>query len=293
MQNVTIDPQTERKFIAAQRAEITEHLIYERLAGVIRGGNNRDILRKIAGDELRHHNLCRHYTCRDIKPNRFKIWLYYLISRVFGVTFGLKMMERGEDKAHAVYQDLARVIPDLESVAGDEARHGKELINLIDDERLEYSSDIVRGLSVALVEISGALAGFTFALRDKNLVLTAGIIIGFTMSLSLTGTEYLATKSSTSIKNPLKSAVYAGLANVATVILLLIPYLVFGNLYLALGFMILVAVIIIFVLSFYLSVARDTGTRTMFLEMTGISLGIAGLAFGIGFLAREFLHIHV
>ena len=57
--------------------------------------------------------------------------------------------------------------------------------------------------------------------------------------------------------------------------------------------MILVAVIIIFVLSFYLSVARDTGTRTMFLEMTGISLGIAGLAFGIGFLAREFLHIHV
>ena len=293
MKPISIDPETERRFTAAQKTEITEHTIYERLAGVIRGGKNRDILQQIAKDELRHHNLCHHYPCRDISPNRFKIWLYYLIARIFGITFGLKLMERGEDRAHAVYQDLAKIIPDLEGVARDEERHGKELINMIDDERLEYSSDIVRGLSAALVEITGALAGFTFALQDKNLVLTAGIIIGFTMSLSLIGTEYMATKSSTSIKKPLKSAVYAGLVNVATVILLLIPYLVFGNLYLALGLMILVAIIVVFVLSFYLSVARDTGIRRIFFEMTGISLGIAGLAFGIGFLAREFLHIHV
>ena len=288
-----LDPAVEKKLMAAQRTEISEHYIYARLAGVIRGKKNREILSSISEDELRHHNLCNIYTCREVKPNRFKIWLYYVIARVFGVTFGLKLMERGEDKAHAVYRDLAPTIPEAAGVAEDEERHGNELLNLIDDERLEYSSDIVRGLNVAVVELTGALSGFTLALRENDLVLTAGIIIGITMSLSIAGTEYLATKSSTSAKNPLKSAVYGGLANALTVVLLLIPFLFIGNIYLALGVMILETMVILYVLTFYLSVARETPVTRMFLEMTGISLGIAALAFGIGFLAREFLHIHI
>jgi VIT1/CCC1 family predicted Fe2+/Mn2+ transporter len=202
-------------------------------------------------------------------------------------------MERGEDKAHTAYQQLAKVIPEIENVISDEERHGNELIDMIDDERLEYSSDIVRGLNVALVEITGALAGFTFALQDKNLILTAGLIIGITVSLSTTSTEYIATKSSTSIKSPLKSAFYAWLANIIAVAFLLDPYLIFNDIYLALGLMILDAVILIFILTFYLAVARDASFMKLFLEMVAVSLGIAALAFGIGFLAREFLHIHI
>jgi VIT1/CCC1 family predicted Fe2+/Mn2+ transporter len=288
-----IDKDTEKKLITAQKTEITEHYIYDRLSHSVKGDGNREILQRISKDELKHHNLCNYYTCIEVKPNRFKIWLYYVISRVFGITFGLKLMERGEDKAHAAYQQLAKTIPEVENVVLDEERHGNELIDLIDDERLEYSSDIVRGLNVALVEITGALAGFTFALQDKNLVLTAGLIIGITVSLSTTSTEYIATKSSTSVKSPLKSAFYAWLANIVAIAFLLLPYLIFSNIYLALGLMILDAVIVIFILTFYLSIARETSIIKMFLEMTVVSLGIAALAFGIGFLAREFLHIHV
>ena len=288
-----IDKDTEKKIITAQKTEITEYYIYDRLSQSIKGERNREVLQRISKDELKHHNLCNYYTCIEIKPNKFKIWLYYAISRIFGITFGLKLMERGEDRAHAAYQQLAKTIPEVEDVIRDEERHGNELIDMIDDERLEYSSDIVRGLNVALVEITGALAGFTLVLQDRNLVLTAGLIIGITVSLSTTSTEYIATKSSTSVKNPLKSAFYAWLANVIAVAFLLLPYLIFNNIYLALGLMILDAVIVIFVLTFYLSVARDTSTIKMFLEMTAVSLGIAALAFGIGFLAREFLHIHV
>lgn len=288
-----IDKDTEKKIITAQKTEITEHFIYERLSQSIKGERNREILRSISEDELKHHDLCNYYTCIEVKPSRFKIWLYYVISRIFGITFGLKLMERGEDKAHAAYQLLAKTIPEVENVVLDEERHGNELIDLIDDERLEYSSDIVRGLNVALVEITGALAGFTFALQDKNLVLTAGLIIGITVSLSTTSTEYIATKSSTSVKSPLKSAFYAWLANIVAVAFLLLPYIIFSNIYLALGLMIFDAVIVIFILTFYLSVARDTSIIRMFLEMTTVSLGIAALAFGIGFLAREFLHVHV
>ncbi len=288
-----LDKDTEKKIITAQKTEITEHYIYDRLSKSIKGERNREILQQISKDELKHHNLCNYYTCIEVKPNRFKIWLYYVISRIFGITFGLKLMERGEDRAHAAYQQLAKTIPQVENVVRDEERHGNELIDMIDDERLEYSSDIVRGLNVALVEITGALAGFTFALQDRNLVLTAGLIIGITVSLSTTSTEYIATKSSTSIKNPFKSAFYAWLANIVAIAFLLLPYLIFSNIYLALGLMILDAVIVIFILTFYLSVARETSTIKMFLEMTAVSLGIAVLAFGIGFLAREFLQIHV
>jgi VIT1/CCC1 family predicted Fe2+/Mn2+ transporter len=288
-----LDIETEKKVITAQKTEITEHYIYDRLSQSVKGERNREILQRISRDELKHHNLCNYYTCIEVKPNRFKIWLYYAISRIFGITFGLKLMERNEDRAHTAYQQLAKAIPEVENVILDEERHGNELINMIDDERLEYSSDIVRGLNVALVEITGALAGFTFALQDEKLVLTAGLIIGITVSLSTTGTEYIATKSSTSVKNPLKSAFYAWLANIVAIAFLLLPYLIFGNIYLALGLMIFDAVIVIFILTFYLSVARDISTTKMFLETTAISLGIAALAFGIGFLAREFLHIHV
>jgi len=293
METETVDPQTQKKLIAAQKTEITEHFIYDRLSQSVKGAHNQEVLKRISEEELRHHNLCNYYTCLDVQPHRFKIWAYYIISKIFGVTFGLKLMERGEERAHAAYQELAGTIPEVRNVMLDEERHGRELIDLIDDERLEYSSDIVRGLNVGLVEITGALAGLTFALQNTGLILTSGVIIGITMSLSLTSTEYIATKSSTSIKSPLKSAIYAGLANIATVAFLLFPYLIFANIYVSLGFMVLNAIIVVFIYTLYLSVATGTPVMKLFLEMAVISLGIAALAFGIGVLARELLGIHV
>ncbi len=293
METETVDPETQKKLIAAQKTEITEHFIYDRLSKTVKGTHNQEVLKRISGEELKHHNLCNYYTCLDVKPNRFKIWVYYIIAKIFGVTFGLKLMERSEERAHAAYQELARSIPEVENVVLDEERHGRELIDLIDDERLEYSNDIVRGLTVGLVEITGALAGFTFALQNRGVILATGIIIGVTLSLSLVGTEYVATKTSTSIKNPLKSAIYAGLANIAVVVFLLLPYLIFANIYLSLGLMILNAIIVVFIFTYYMSVARDTSIIRLFLEMAAVSLGIAALAFGIGILARALFGIHI
>jgi VIT1/CCC1 family predicted Fe2+/Mn2+ transporter len=143
------------------------------------------------------------------------------------------------------------------------------------------------------VEITGALAGLTFAFGNSSIVITTGLILGLIMTLSVTSTEYLAAKSGFSIKNPLKSVIYAGFANIFTVVFLLLPYLLIENIFIALGVTISIAIIIIFLFSFYLSVTRDTSTRRIFLEMASVSLGIAALAFAIGHFAKEFLHIHV
>ena len=288
-----LDRQTEKELLAVQRNEITEYFIYDRLAQATSDTHNRGVLKRISSDELRHHNLCNEYTCQDVKPIKPKIWLYYFISRIFGMTFGLKLMERGEEKAHLTYQQLAKSMPDIGSIAQDEARHERQLIDLIDDERLKYTSDVVRGLNVALVELTGALAGLTLAVQNISFVVTTGLIIGIIMSLSVAGTEYIATKSGSDIKKPLKSVIYAGLANIFTVLFLLLPYFLFTNIYFSLGFMILNALIIISIFAFYISVTRDLSVKKMFLEMAGVSLGVAALAFGIGLLARTFLHIHV
>ena len=78
-----------------QRIEITEHYIYKNLARSIKDPENSKILHQIADDELRHYNDWKDYTQRDFKPNRWDIFRYTLISRVFGFTFGIKLMERG------------------------------------------------------------------------------------------------------------------------------------------------------------------------------------------------------
>jgi VIT1/CCC1 family predicted Fe2+/Mn2+ transporter len=56
---------------------------------------------------------------------------------------------------------------------------------------------------------------------------------------------------------------------------------------------ILNAIIVIFVFTFYISVAKDISFRKRFFEMVLISLGIAALTFAIGFLIRAFLNVEL
>lgn len=276
-----------------QKGEITEHFIYEKLAKSVKDPHNQSVLQRIAKDELGHHDLWQQYTGEKAHPSRFKIWLYYLVSRVFGLTFGIKLMEEGEEKAQVAYAEIANFVPAASDVARDEHRHERQLIRLIDEERLRYTADIVRGLNVALVELTGTLAGLTLALPDSDLIVLAGLITGTVMVLSVASTEYLATKSGEGGRSPLKAVLYGGLTNIVTFLFLLFPYLIFDNVYLSLGVMIFNAIVVVFLFSFYISVAREISFRKRFSEMVLLSLGVAALAFVIGYLARMFLHLNV
>lgn len=288
-----LDPKIENRLLAAQKNEITEHFLYLKLSQSTKDSHNRGVLKQISGDELKHYHTLRKYTDKDIEPDGFKIWLYYVISRILGLTFGIKLMERGESKAEANYGELAQSVPQAVEIAQDEERHEKELIRLIDEERLKYTGDMVRGLNVALIELTGVVAGLTFALQEKMLIITAGLIVGITMSLSVAGTEYIATKSAGGSHSPIKAVFYGGLSNLITALFLIFPYFIFANVYMSLGFMILNAVIVIWFFSFYISVAKEISFRKRFTEMTLIGLGIAALSFIIGLLARTFLHIEI
>lgn len=293
MPSKNLSEKIKKSMLVAQKNEITEHFIYDKLSQSVKDVHNKKILKSISNDELRHYNLFKNYTLKDVRPNVLKIWFYFLISKLFGITFGIKLMEKGEEKAQVTYENVSKFVPSVRDIEKDENGHEKQLINLIDEERLRYVGSMVLGLNDALVELTGALAGFTFALQNAKLIAMTGFITGIAASLSMAASEYLSTKSEKSEKNPLKASIYTGISYVLTVLFLIAPYLILTNFYLSLGLTILNAVIVIIIFTFYISVAKDIPFKHRFFEMVGISLGITGLTFVIGLLVRIFLNIQI
>jgi len=281
------------QLLTYQKDEITEHHIYKRLAKAIKSPENKEALERIAADELRHYHTWRAYTRQDVKPDRLAIWKYYLISRIFGFTFGIKLMERGEESAGQNYGRLRGAVPEAEAIIHDEGEHESALIALLDEELLRYVGSIVLGLSDALVELTGALAGLTLALQDTKLIAMTGSITGIAAALSMGASEYLSTKSEGIGQDPVRASIYTGSAYIVTVLILILPYLVLENFYICLGCTLTAAVLIIAFFNYYISVAKGVPFRKRFLEMTGLSLGVAALSFLVGFIVRSFLGIDV
>jgi len=282
-----------KKLVDFQRNEITEYHIYRKIARTVSSRENRDILEKIAADELRHYEEWREYTGEDVGPSRFHVWAYCLLSRVLGFTFGVKLMERGEEAAQRGYEAIKSVVPDAERILREEDEHELELLRFLDEERLRYTGSIVLGLNDALVELTGALAGFTFALQNTKLIALTGSITGIAAALSMGSSEYLSTKTEKHVRSPGKAAVYTGGAYIMAVVVLILPYLVFDNVYSCLAFALAASVIIIALFNYYISVAKDEPFKSRFFEMAGLSLGVAAVTFAIGLVLRKFLGVEV
>jgi VIT1/CCC1 family predicted Fe2+/Mn2+ transporter len=288
-----LDEALRKKLLSAQKSEITEHIIYQKLAEAIKDEQNRPVLERISRDELKHHDFWKRHTAEEVPPSRFRIGTYYLISRLLGITFGLRLMERGEDEAQNFYREIAEKVPGAQDVIKDEVRHEKELLDLIDEERLKYAGSMVLGLNDALVELTGALAGFTLALRNTSLIAMTGLITGIAAALSMAASEYLSTKAEETAKSPEKAALYTGGMYIGAVIVLVLPFVTLRNAFLSLGISIAFALVMILMFTFYISVAKELPFRRRFLEMALISLGVAAFSFGVGMVLRLFFSVEL
>lgn len=290
---MTLDTNILNRLLTFQRLELTEHFIYQNIARTLKDEHNRQILERIAADELQHARMWQEYTGQEVRPNRLTIWFYTLVSRIFGFTFAVKLMELGEEKAQGNYTDLQGIVPEIERWIQDEDAHEQALLGMLDEERLRYAGSVVLGLNDALVELTGALAGLTLALQNTHLIALSGLITGIAASLSMAASEYLSVRSEGTDKHPIRAAVYTGIAYILTVALLILPYLLFPNYYIDLAISLTTAVVIIAVFNYYISVAREEPFRKRFLEMAGLSLGVAAFSFGIGYLIRIWLGIEI
>ena len=274
----------------AARNEITEYLIYSSVARRTADPHNRRILEKIAQQERGHHALWTKVLGEDAAPSRPKAWLYIALSRILGLSFSLKLMEKGEGLAQEFYRDLSKEYPEALDIMRDEQRHERELLGLINEGFLQYVSSFVLGLNDALVELTGALAGLTLALRDTRLIAMVGLITGIAASLSMAASEYLSTQEEGKA-DAWRASLATGIAYVLTVALLIAPYLVVSNAFVALACTLALAIVVIFLFTFYTAVAKGMNFRKRFIRMAAISLGVAGLNFFVGHGIRVFFCI--
>ncbi len=282
-----------QKLIKIQRTEKTEYYVYSNLANQIKEKTNSEILNKIANDELGHFVFWKKYTQKEVNPNKLLIWFYTLIGKFLGLTFSIKLMEQAEEKAQKFYLEIVQQIPEAKKIIDDEENHENALISLIDEEKLKYAGAIVLGLNDALVELTGALAGLTFALQNTQIIALAGLITGIAASFSMSASSYLSTRAEGEGKNYLKSAVYTGIAYITTVLLLVFPYLIMVNPFVAMFATIAVAILVIFCFNYYISVAKGFSFKSRFFEMVLINLGVTLVTFLIGLAIREVLGVKI
>ncbi|MDR1016584.1 MAG: VIT1/CCC1 family protein [Coriobacteriales bacterium] len=292
-QKTTQFEQYRDKFLAFQRDEVTDHRLYHKLAQLEKHSDNRDVLLAMSEDEDHHASFWRRYTGQVVKPRPFKLFFVALAARVFGYTFVLRLLERGEHEAVHKYGQFRGIVPGIEQLIIDEAGHEQSLIATLDEERLRYAGDVMLGLNDALVELTGSIAGFTLSMQNTRLIAMAGIITGIAATLSMAASNYLASETAQAA-NSIKSSLYTGVAYLVTVVLLVLPYLLFPNdLYIgALITMLAIAVVIIAIFNLYLSVARGGKFWFHFGRMAAISLGVAVISFFIGILAKMLLGVN-
>jgi VIT1/CCC1 family predicted Fe2+/Mn2+ transporter len=282
------------ELLAEQRKEITSHIIYKKLSQTVRSAENRKTLKVISDNELEHYNVLKGLTKTDVAPRRFFVVFFYLISKLFGLTFGIKLLENSETDASQKYNLLKSDYPQVAAFVQDEEVHEQKLIAMINEEKLNYVGSIVLGLNDALVELTGALAGFTFAFQNTQLIAVTGLITGISASFSMAASEYLSTIHETGQRqNAIKSATYTGLAYVFTVVVLILPYLLLANPFMSLGVCLAAAILIILIFNFYTSVAKGTRFKRRFWEMVIISMGVSAISFLIGLLVKNVFGIEI
>jgi len=274
-----------------QQDELVGTEVYGRLAKLVKDPHNAKILKKIAENEKHHANIFKKYTGKALKVSKLRVLFYVLVSRIFGLTFGVKLQERGKEAAQKKYTKMFNAIPEMKEIIEAEEKHEAELINLINAKKLSYMSSVVLGLNDALVELTGALAGFTLSIQNSKIIALMGLITGISASLSLAASEYLSIKSEANPEvqqRAVKSAFHTGIAYIITVIALVIPYFLMINYVASLIVTIVIAITIIFIFNFYISVANDYNFKRRFIEMAAISIGVATLSFIIGYLVKTF-----
>lgn len=281
-----------QELLAFQQHELNGAFIYKDLASVTRKPENKQILMELSAQEWAHYDSVKAITGKELSPDRLKILFFYLLAHLFGLVFGIKLMEYSSKRERRLYDTLYQH-PEYkrEIIAGEDKE--KLLIQDIDEERLYYMGAIVLGLNDALIEFTGALAGFAFAFQNNKVVAMAGAIAGVAAALSMGASEYMSCKAENGRLKPLKAAIYTLIAYLVTVALLILPFVLFSNVYVGLAIALFAASVVIATFNFYYAVARDENFWKRFLEMLAISFSVAFTSFGIGWLLKRFTGINI
>lgn len=287
-----ISPKALKIIKKMQQSELTESIIYAEIAKFAKGDENKKTLLRLADEERAHYEIWKNYTGIEMKPEKLKVFKYKMIARVLGFVFAVKLMENGEERSQAEYEYLSNEVEESTAIKSQEEEHEAALLEMLDEERLQYVGSMVLGMNDALVELTGSLAGFTFAMQDTRLIALSGLIMGISATFSMASSEFLSARSE-GRTDAFKSCCYTGIAYLITVALLILPYLLLDNRQYLIALLTMIAIVILIIAGFtyYISVVKSERFKPKFLEMSIISVSVAVVSFVVGILAKNFLGV--
>ena len=272
--------------------EYKSYVTYKELARVETAPFFRKVLRELVKHEEHDYTFWQKFAInKEPEVSRFFIVFLKLMRKILGLTFTVKFLEANERRAirnYIAYSKIAdpKMRKTIKRILRHELRHEKRLINSIQEEKVKFVSSIILGMNDGLVELTGALVGFSFAFQDSLTIALTGLITGIAATLSMAASAYMQAKHEVEHKNAKKSAVYCGASYFVVVTLLVLPFLAFSDIMTALSCMFGVALLILGSASFYTSVLFDRSFLKQFGQMIFFSLGVAVVSFGIGLLVR-------
>ena len=290
----------EQTFILNAANELTEHIMYHKLALMEKEPANREALERLSAQEKTHYefwqSLLPEAEAKKIRARWYTVWGISFLRMAFGVTFITKFLETHEKDSQKKYAAIAAAIPESHKVRfaqiiEDEKSHERALIAQLKEKRVSYIGFIVLGLADAIVEITGVHAGFLGVTGSTLIAGVAGVIVGFSAAISMGSAGYLQAK-----QDPGKSAILSGFITWASyfcsVILLALPYFLIRVMIPAFIVSASVGIVLVAGFTFYGAVAFDRKFWREFFETVGLMLGTALATFLLGLIVGAVFHIN-
>lgn len=230
----------------------------------------------------------------QLPPRRFSVLLALGLLRILFSGLALRIMERRLRRQSRRYSALEKEFALMPGAVAAVNADADSLADFLGDNDADtFMSAVVLGLNDALVEMTGALAGFTMVLQNNRLIMLAGFTTGIAATLSMAASEFFSQKALPGGGRPLLAAAYTGIAYVVTVLLLLLPYMLISEATAALAACMVIAGLIILCFTWVDSLLRGTSFWRGFFQMAGISFGVALTIFVLSWLVRTWLGIEI
>lgn len=274
--------------------EYRDYIVYRELAVSESNPEFKRILNELAEQERSDYESWLALSeKKDFEIGWAEIRFAKILRSILGVSFIARFIKRREERRNHLLETMLTEAPSewrehIQNTIDHERVNEAKLIHQIKDEKVEFIGSIILGLNDGLIELTGALVGFSFALQTSTLVALTGSITGIAASLSMAASAYMQARHEESGKDPKKAALYTGISYFIVVVLLIAPFLLLNTIALSLMTMFAIILVIITSISYYTAVIFDRSFRTQFLQMIFFSLGVSAIAFLIGSAFQRF-----
>jgi len=276
------------------KAEKAAWLVYSTLAKNEKNEKVRSLLEEMAEEERRHYEFWKKLLGRDCDVS-VPLRMIKLVRKLFGLHFVLKKFESGEELSIEFYENALKMASpeersEIERILEDEKKHEAQLIEMVEDVRAKYVGYIALGLADSVVEITGVHAGFLGATDNPLMAGLAGIIVGFSASLSMAGAAYVQAKHDPTVKPPVSAAITMA-SYLVSVILLALPYFILRSVWDAFAASLVVAMIIMGVFMYYSTTIQGKDFKREYLETLMLLFATAFGSYLFGRAIESVLHI--